>query len=260
MKSVTVSISTALLLCAGALCAQSPKPLTSVATFHVAPGKVASFVNRGKAITPALDKLMAAGTVLAYGIDVDMLHVPGTNNVAFWLEAADFAGIGQAEAAIDEFAKAHPDVMGDLFSMSDPATHHDFIVRSLESKAGKAPAGVMPTVDFDIVTVKEGQMDAFMELFRKYDKPVLDKLVDDGVIYSYSVDVEAVHTMKPGTVWTIVSMPDLGGKDKVRAAFQESMKKVPEAERNMMDKLFEGIVEPGSHRDSLAVSVVFKTK
>jgi len=259
MKSVCLGTISALLL-GGCALAQSPKPLTSVATFKVAPGKVATFVNRGKAIAPALDKLMAAGTVLAYGIDVDMLHVPGENNIAFWVEAADFAGIGQVEAAIDEFAKAHPDVMGDIFSMSDPATHHDFIVRSLESKSRKAPDGATPTVDFDIVTVKEGQMDAFMELFRKYDKPVLDKLVDDGVIFSYSVDVEAVHTMKPGTVWTIVSMPDLGGKDKVRAAFQESMKKTPEAERNMVEKLSEGMVVPGSHRDSLSVSVVFKTK
>jgi hypothetical protein len=110
------------------------------------------------------------------------------------------------------------------------------------------------------VTVKPGRMDDFLELFRKYEKPVLEKLVDDGVIYGYSLSSEAVHTMKPGMVWTIITMADLGVKDKVNAAFREASKKTPEGERNLVDKLYEGIVEPGSHRDSLSVSVVYKSK
>jgi hypothetical protein len=35
---------------------------------------------------------------------------------------------------------------------------------------------------------------------------------------------------------------------------------MPEAERNMIEKLYLDVVVPGSHRDSLSRSVVFKLK
>ena len=97
-------------------------------------------------------------------------------------------------------------------------------------------------------------------MFKKYDQPVFDKLVADGVIYAYEVDVEAVHTMEPGLVWTIVSMPDLGTKDKVNAAFEEAEKKLSEGERDMAEKAYMEMVAPGSHRDSLSTSVLYKAK
>jgi len=260
MKLNCFSISALLAVLAASLSAQSPKTLTSVSTFHVAQSKVPTFLNRCKAINPTLDKLMEAGTVLSYGVDVDMLHVPGSNNVAIWVTVPDFAALGTLEKAIEEFGKANTATMGDIYSMSDAATHHDFVVRSNEARLGKVPANAMPLNDFDVITVKPGQMQKFMELFRKYDKPVLDALVDSGVIYGYSVDTEAVHTMKPGTVWTIVIMPDLGAKDKVAAAYQAASKKLSEAERTKLEQDSEALVEPGSHRDSLAVSMIFKQK
>ena len=111
-----------------------------------------------------------------------------------------------------------------------------------------------------MVRVKPGHMQEFMELFRKYDKPVYEKLVADGVIYAYELDTEAVHTMEPGLMWTIVTMPNLAAKDKVNAAFEEANKNLPEAERNMIQKLYLDVVVPGSHRDSLSISQVYKAK
>jgi len=58
----------------------------------------------------------------------------------------------------------------------------------------------------------------------------------------------------------LLGMPDLGTKDKVNAAFDEAEKKLPEAERNMLEKLYYDIVVPEAHRDELATSVVFKMK
>jgi hypothetical protein len=103
-------------------------------------------------------------------------------------------------------------------------------------------------------------MEEYLELFRKYDKPVLDKLVADGVIYGYVLLTEAVHTMKPGFVWQVTTLPDLGAKDKVRAAFSESWKKLPDGERQMLEKVAFDMADYGSHRDDLALSVVFRQK
>ena len=235
----------ALLSAGAALSAQQPKSL---------------FVGKGKAFEPPLDKLIASGVVLAYGMNVDMLHVPDKNNVEFWVEVPDYAALGKEEKALEEFEKANPALMGDLRTMSDPATHHDLIIGVRESNFGSVPAGSTPVDDFDMVRVKPGRGHEFRELFHKYDKPVLDKLVADGVIYGWELDTEAVHTMEPGLVWVLVIMPDLGAKDKVTAAFEAAYKSLPESEQSSLDKQYQELIVPGSHRDELALSLVFKTK
>ena len=55
-------------------------------------------------------------------------------------------------------------------------------------------------------------------------------------------------------------MPDLGAKDKVRAAFLEASKKLPDGEREVLDKLAFEMTERGRHRDDMAISVVFRQK
>ncbi|HTP88915.1 MAG TPA: hypothetical protein VMJ34_18315 [Bryobacteraceae bacterium] len=249
-----------LLLTATTISAQGYKYLTSVATFKVAPGKEAAFVEKGKAFIPALDKLMADGTVIGYGIDVDMLHVPGENNVSFWVEVPNYGALAKSDEAIDAFIKANPALMQEIGSLTDMSAHHDLVIRTQEGAHNAIPAGVQPVEDFDMVRVKPGHGEDFMTLSKKYDKPVLDKLVADGVIYAYEMDAEAVHTMEPGLVWLIVTMPDLGTKDKVNAAFDEAEKAMSEGERKIVEKAYQEAIVPGSHRDSLATSVVFKMK
>jgi hypothetical protein len=251
---------TTFLLATMTLSAQQYKNLTTLATFKVAPGKEAGFVEKGKAFVPVLDKLVDAGVVLAYGIDVDILHVPGGNNIVFWADVPDFAALAKADEAIDGFMKSNPAVMGDLFSMSDPTTHSDYILRAWEQGHRPAPAGAQPFEDIDMIQVKPERVQEYLELFRKYDKPVLDKLVADGVIYGYELLTEAVHTMKPGFVWQVTVLPDLGAKDKVRAAFSEAFKKLPDGERQMIEKVSFEMADYSSHRDDLAVSVVFRQK
>ena len=251
---------TTFLLATMSLSAQQYKNLTSLATFKVAPGKEAAFLERGKAFVPVLDKLVDAGVVLAYGIDVDMLHAPGVNNVVFWADVADFTALAKADDAIDGFMKSNPSLMADLFSMSDASTHADLVLRAWEEGHRAAPAGAMPVQDIDMVQLKPERMQENLALFRKYDKPVLDKLVADGVIYGYSILTEAVHTMKPGFVWQVTTLPDLGAKDKVHAAFVEAYKNLPDGERAMLDKVASDMTEEGSHRDDLALSVVFRQK
>jgi len=251
----------AVLLCAGlTLSAQQYKSLTGVSLFKVAPLQVSAFVEKGKAFVPVLDKLLDAGLVTAYGIDVDMLCVPGENNVAFWYDTPNFATMQKAEDAIEEFQKANPKVMADLIAMADMTKHSDHIIGARVKNKRSVPAGARVVNDEDQMQVKPERMEEFLGLFDKYDKPVLDKLLADGVIYWYELDTEVVHTRAPGGVTLIVVMPDLGTKDKVRAAFDESFVKLPEAERNVLEKLFYDMTDIDKHRDTLSTSVVFKSK
>ena len=153
-------------------------------------------MEKGKGFVHLLDKLMATGVVSAYGIDVDMLPVPGEHNVAFWAEVSDWSALDKMEQALDEFEKANPSLISDLRAMADPATHHDLSVGTREQRVRSVPVGSQPAADFDIAKVKPGRMDDYMALFRKYDKPVLDKLVSDGS------STPTNWTRKPCTRWS----------------------------------------------------------
>ena len=146
-----------LLFAATTVSAQGYKYLTSVATFKVPPGRESAFVEK-EAFTAPLDKLMDAGVVLAYGMDVDILHVPGENNVAFWVEVPNDDALGKEEAAIQNFIKANPGTMQELASMTDMAAHHDLVIRTREEGHKAIPAGAQPIADFDIVKIKPGHM------------------------------------------------------------------------------------------------------
>lgn len=248
-------------VCAAAtLCAQESHPLTSVSVFKVDPGKTAAFVAKAKAFVPLMDKLLAEGTISAYGVDVDIFHNPKEPNVAFWADTKNFASFAKFEKSLDQFEGANPALMQDLMGLADMSAHQDLMVRSLEGNGKTPPAGATPTVHFYSVRVKEGKMDEYLALFRKYQKPVLDKLVEDGTIYSYSVDVEAIHSSAPGGVWRIISMPDIGAMDKVQASILGAFEKLSEGEKGLVEAAGEYLTVPGSHRDSVSVSVIFKSK
>jgi len=260
MSKTTMLAVAACLLGSMSLAAQEPKGMSSVATFKVPLEKQAAFVDKAKAFVPVMDKLLDAGVITAYGMDVDAVHVPGENNVAFWVDTPNYTSLAKEEAAIAEFMHTNPAVMQDLFGMSDMSAHHDLVLRNWEQHVTAAPAGATPTAATDEVRVKPGRVQEFVELFRKHDKPVLEKLLADGAIYGYWLSSEAVHTMKPGLVWVIIEMSDLGSMDKIRAAVDESYKNLPEGENKLLERLYYEMTEAESHRDSVAVSVVYRSK
>jgi hypothetical protein len=260
MHARTSALSACLLIAAGTLFGQSkPQPLTSVAMFKVTPDKMPAFMDAMSLFPPALDQLIAAGTIDAYGVDSDILHGQGAN-VAFWITGADFAAIDAAEKAVQSVMRANPEKMKTAWSVIDFASHRDIIVRSLESNHSKVPAGTLPVTGFSMEKIKPGQENVARTLFLHHQKPVLDKLVADGTIYGYSLDVEAVHTSAPGATWLVVTMPNLGAKDRVRAAFNAAREKMPAGERQAVDKVYDEAFDHSAHRDSLAQALIFKSK
>ena len=245
----------------GALLAQDqPQPLTSVALFKVAPKDMAAFTAKAKEFTPTLDKLLADGTINSYGMDVDIIHVPEGTNVAYWYQTANFAGIQKAKAAIEGFMKANPQTATEITSLQDGSAHRDLLVRSLEYKFRKPTGGGMPVWDFSMDRVKEGMGREFVSGFQTHEKPVLEKLFADGVICGYQLDTEVVHTSEPGLYWAIICLPELGARDKVRAAFEAENAKRTEAEREKLGNLYRSLTIRADHRDTLSEAVILNGK
>lgn len=235
--------------------AQDNTGYTSVGLFKVKPEGTAAFVeNMKKVLAPVGAKLISEGTATGFGIDLDMFHQPGSTNAAIWVEVPSFAAWGKAEEAFSAALKASPGVAAAIFGATDPSQHTDLMMRHLFVSTKPLPAGVLPYTNFYAVKVKPGKMNEFSQLFEKYQKPVYDKMVADGVILGYSVDAEIIHTNAGDMVWIVTLLPDLGAKDKMLAITRA----LPD--RRAMQVNLDGITVEGTHRDSISQAVMFVTK
>lgn len=250
-----------LLLAAGSVFAQpAAAPLTSVSLFRVQPDRMERFVEIFRQIVePALEKLRQNGTIEAYGVDADVFHLEGPN-VALWHTARNFVGLAEAEKAIQSALRANAEKMKDVYTVTDFEKHRDLLVRSVEHGQGKIPAGALPVTFFQQEKVNPGKMAVARRMFQRHQKPVLEQLIQQGVIYGYSMDVEAMHTMEPGTVWYLILAPGMDAMDKIREAFSASQEKMTAADRQAMEAVEEEVFDRKAHRDSISRAVVFRSR
>ncbi len=241
--------------------AQQPQPLTYVALFRVEPGNTAAFLAVAKEYTPTMDKLFADGVITAYGVDVDYLHRPNVSNVAFWYTTNNYANLSKAESEVMAFQAKSPETVKKTAALTDLSKHQDLIMKSLESNhAGAGSCGKTPVSLFNLDLVKPGKMQSYLGAFRSTQKPILDQLVKDGVVCSYSLDVEDFHSMTPGSTWGIVTIPDLAAMDKLDAAFEAAEAKLAAGDRAARQLQRVDQVDLSKHEDSISTSVIYKSK
>lgn len=241
--------------------AQESNTYTSVALFKVKPEATNAFVdNMKKFIAPVGAKLLKEGTILGYGLDIDVFHQPGSTNADIWMEVPSFAAFSKAEDAIHAALKASPQLASAVWAATDTSAHQDLMVRHIFSNMKKPPAGVLPYTNFYSLRIKPGKMQQFNEVFEKYMKPGYDKLVADGTIFGYSVDIEIIHTDMSGLVWILAVLPDLAAKDKMLAATREAGRARSAEERKAMSEALDAISVPGSHRDSISQAILSEMK
>ncbi len=248
----------ALLALAGG-CAAEQKIM--VAVYKVDFGKLDAYVEAiNKAATPALDRLLEDGVIQAYGVDLDALHSAGQPNVAAWFSASTYGNLQKADDAVLAAIGAHPAEAKVLLESADMNAHEDYLLEAVMSKFGRIPAGAKPVSTLSQMRIKPGKMKEWRQASEKYFKPIYDKLVDDGAIYSYQALVQGVHTKDPGDVWLLVQMPDMGAIDKLDQAFEARMQAMTPAERSIFENLEATLLVESAHRDGLMRSAIFRTK
>ena len=241
--------------------AQEPRPLTHVAVFKVKPDKTADWVATVKKVyVPVLQKQMADGNLVAYGVDTDTLHRSGEGNADAWYVTPNWSTYEKVSKAIDEAQRRNAVVLQPLMAATDPDKHVDMVMRSQFTKQKTPPAGKLPYTSVSVTLLKPGKGQEYRDLFEKYSKPLLDKLVDNGVIYSYSLDQEVQHSSPPNTRWLVMSMDSLGAMDKIDETFKAAFQELGEEGRAAYRRSFDGIVDGPSHRDFLLQAHVFASK
>lgn len=272
------------LLCSVALWAQqpTPQPLTFWYSYSVQPGKEEEFMNLVKTVgAPVRDQLMAEGVVQAWGIEEPLLRGTTSTTHLIWYNVTDWSGVEKVQAAMAaQFAKLAAEeakaaeegrrkgqkpgltTMERSRAVFDATKTRDWLTRDLVFAEGSSlpPAGTLPFTRYNFVKVKPGKAGAYRAAWEKYNQPVLDKLVAEGVILAYGLAVEEVKTEGNFTHFTWYGVKDMGAFEKIRNAFIADRDRRSQEERDAITATFTGATEPDAARAIVTRSTVFKVR
>ena len=281
MRKLVLIPLTILVLCFAAAGQQTqprPQPLTFFYDYRVNPGKEEEFMNLVKTVgAPVRDKLMADGVVLAWGIEAPILRYPGGTTHLIWFSVENWAGVEKvlngmeaqlAKIAADEAkaAAASPRTKPAMTTAErvravfDMSKTRDWLTRDIvfATTSSAPPAGVLPYTRYGFVKVKPGKGAEYRRTWEKYNKPVYDKLLADGVILAYGLAVEEVKTDGEFTHFSWVATPDMAASDKAIAAFGADRGRRSEEERTAIGELFGSLIESDKSRQLVTRSLIFK--
>ena len=195
---------------------------------------------------PALNKLIADGTLVGWGNGRTWAHDDSGLTHANWVTATSFAKIKQALDAI-HLALPQP-------AAFSTAKHMDEMLRSPVhgAKPGASGTGMLWVADYQL---KADQTEEFTRIFEADIKPLFDEQIAAGTILSYSLNFQAVHTGPTGGVTIAYVLPDAAAIDKFQAALEAYGAKHPETGPAM-----QATMDYTAHRDYVYELINFAQK
>ena len=273
----------ALLLVCSAVMAQQTQPQQQPLTFYydytVRPGQEAEFMELVKTVgAPVRDKLMADGVILAWGIETPVLRYPGGTTHLIWFSVANWGGVDKVLSGMEtqlqkmaiEDAKriesAHASKQKPPMTTAerqqavfDMSKTRDWLARDLVANYGpNPPAGTLPVTRYNFIKVKPGMSADYRRTWEKYNKPVFEKLVADGALLAYGLSVEEVKTDGDFTHFVWMATADMGGLDKIAAAFAADRARRSDEEQSAIAAQFASVTEPDKARSVVTRSRIFR--
>ena len=261
-----------LLVCFAVLGQQTPtqpQPLTFYYDYHVNPGKEEEFMNLIKTVgAPVRDKLMADGVILAWGMETPILRYPGGTTNLIWFSVANMEGVDKVlmameaqQARLEGEARANKSKTPAerIAEAVDMTKTRDWLTVDQVFQVGpNPPAGVLPVTRYNFIKVKPGMAADYRRTWEKYNKPVFDKLVADGVILAFGLAAEAIKTDGDFTHFVWMATANMAGLDKIAAAFAADRARRTEAEQNSITQAFADVTEPDKARSMVTRSRIFR--
>jgi hypothetical protein len=117
---------------------------------------------------------------------------------------------------------------------------------------------MLPITRYNFIKVKPGKAADYRRTWEKYNKPVFDKLIADGVLLAYGLSVEEVKTDGDFTHFVWMATADMSGLDRIGAAFAADRARRPEEEQSSITELFASVTEPDKARSIVTRSRMFR--
>lgn len=176
------------------------------------------------------DKVLAAGALNAYGSDETVLHQTEGSTHAVWWSGTSMAAVLTELEELHKSSAKHSDAIyvSRFYNWHSGSTHGAYT----QATAFKLKAGAPD--------------DAVAILSKNIFVPLFEKLLTDGTLIAYRVDVQAEHTEAPDTFWISVITAKAEGLDTVNGAIAELFAANP-----LVGPTFGSAVDFAVHRDYL---------
>jgi hypothetical protein len=225
-----------------------PPMYSYVSNWEIPRAQWAEMAKSNEADEPILSKALAAGTLVGYGDDTNLLHQADGPTHDDWWSSMSLAGLLNV---LDQFYKA-----GNAVSpvLSSATKHFDsiYVSRHYNWHAGSWKGAYTRVSSYKLKA--DAPDDAVDILSNNLFVPLLEKLLADGTIHEYEVDTEAFHTDAPGSFWIVVIAANAEAFDKYNAAVRDAVKASP-----LASPAFASMVDFTPHRDYLArTNVTYK--
>jgi len=222
---------------------EKPVMFTYVANWQIPRAKWAEYEKPNPANDKLLSQALGSGALVAYGVDkVEVHSADGPTHDSFW-SAMSMAGVLDQ---LDAVSKEPPNL-----TFQSATKHWDGIYASrfYNWKSGTYKGAYTHTAYYKL---KDSAPDDAVETMSKnFIVPLMEKLLAEGSIVEYDIDVEAIHTESPNGFWIDYISPDSAGLDKVNAALRHALKTDPFA-----GPAFGAMTDGEVHRDYLLRSNV----
>jgi hypothetical protein len=231
--------------------AESSKLYVQVGFWDVPRAKWDAFVQFfEKHEKPVMERMVAEGVLVEWGIDANGLHDPEDYSHSTWIVAHDLGSLEKAMAAYYAYLGADAARLEAEFA-SMVTKHRDMIMIS-ENGAGRTAKLESGYFQASSVRVKRGRMNDFEKAWKELSQPIFEHLLKDGTILAYGLDTPYYHTSEAslGMMVTWYVIADMANDAKVDAAFEAAQAKRSETERAALRDYFWGMTVEGSHRDA----------
>jgi hypothetical protein len=220
---------------------EKPPMYTYVGNWAIPRAQWAEMAKNTASDQATLEKAMAAGTIVGYGNDVNLVHQADGETHDDWWSAMSMAGVLNV---LDTFYKA-----GGATSpvLANATKHNDNIFVSRYYNWHSGAYKDVYTHGSSYKLKADVPDDAVDTLSKSLVVPMMEKLLANGTIHEYEVDTEAIHTEAPGTFWIFYIAANAEGLDKVNATLRETLKTNP-----LGGPAFGSMVDFTPHRDYLA--------
>ena len=222
-----------------------PTTYTYVSEWVIARAQWADWEALGtKSTKPILDKLLADGTILSYGLYTNIVHSENEPTHASWFEAGS---TGAIEKVLAELGKLSPNAI-----MNAPTTkHRDFLLQS-QLRRVKASSGGPGYLRVNATLLAPGKGADWRATWDKYNKSLFEEMLANGTITAYWIVAEQVHTDDPGWIYIVFLAPNPDGVDKFWAAAAERGRKRNADENRVQNESFAENNVGSAHRDLFA--------
>ena len=217
--------------------ASKPPVYTYVAQWNVPRAQWSDMAKMQQSETATLDRLVADGTLVSYGLYEAAVHEMKGPTHGNWFQASSMAGIFKALDALQGSAASNTALLG-----SGP--HQDLLLvsRDYDAHSGNFRNSLLRGLS---ITVKPGMGDEFHNAWDRIIRPVLEKLVADGALHGWSYQSQWI-VQDPGVVTAVIIANGPEGLDRYIAAINDLLDKNPNAVAPLL-----AATEPGSRRDFL---------